>query len=118
MPRPNLKTDPRFCRLTHGQSRTKTYFVWKGMRQRCRSAKAYAGKGITVCDRWNSFENFLADMGERPLGLTIDRIDNNGHYEPGNCRWATRSVQQKNRSPNAVSGLERWWKRAVAQSVG
>jgi hypothetical protein len=71
------------------------------MRTRCENPKAtkyaiYGGRGITVCARWDSFENFLTDMGERPEGLTLDRIDVNGNYEPGNCRWATAKEQRAN----------------------
>jgi hypothetical protein len=67
-----------------------------------KSFKHYGGRGITVCDRWhNNFEHFLADMGEKPPKLTLDRIDNNGNYAPGNCRWATYSQQNKNRRPSS-----------------
>jgi hypothetical protein len=87
----------------HGSRRqSATYRTWGDMIQRCTNPKQpnyryYGGRGITICERWLAFDNFLADMGERPDGLEIDRINNDGNYEPGNCRWATRSQQVRNR---------------------
>lgn len=89
---------------THGQSGTPTYRVWAGMMSRCRdrgntSYERYGGRGIAVCARWqgrDGFRNFLADMGSRPPGKTLDRIDNDGNYEPGNCRWSTPAEQRAN----------------------
>lgn len=89
--------------LTHGLSNSRVYKSWDSMIQRCTNENSpdyprYGGKGITVCERWRSFENFYADMGDRPVGTTIDRYPIKlGNYEPGNCRWATGSQQQKNK---------------------
>lgn len=67
------------------------------MNQRCKNFKYYGGRGILVCERWNSFASFLADMGWAPEGLELDRVNNNGHYEPSNCKWSTRTEQARNK---------------------
>ena len=93
----------------HGHGRTgnisRTYSVWIHMLNRCNnpinsSYSNYGGRGIVVCERWRIYENFLKDMGEKPNGNTLDRIDNNGNYELGNCRWVTMKVQQNNKRNN------------------
>ena len=93
----------------HGGSRTITYNTWSSMIARCYSPKNisfgnYGRKGVTVCERWrNSFPDFLADMGPRPKGMTIDRFPNkDGNYEPSNCRWVTNKEQGRNRSTNRI----------------
>jgi len=89
-----------------GQHRSTTYGAWAAMIQRCtnphtRQFKDYGGRGITICERWLRFEDFLADMGERPTGKTLDRWPNkDGNYEKSNCRWATRKEQQRNMRTN------------------
>lgn len=95
----------------HGHSvngkRTSTYVIWTDMIQRCEnkngsSYERYGGRGITVCSEWLSFDNFVRDMGERPNGLTLDRIDNNQGYCKQNCRWATMITQANNRTSNHI----------------
>lgn len=86
----------------HGMTGTSIHKAWENMRDRCLNKvspvfKNYGGRGIKICDRWLNFENFLEDMGERPKGMTLDRTDNDGDYEPDNCRWVTQKENNRNR---------------------
>jgi hypothetical protein len=101
-----MKSSIMSAKMTrHGMGGTKhikVYAAWSSMMTRCfnersKSWSNYGGRGITVCDRWQSFENFLADMGEPEPHQSLDRIDFNGNYEPGNCRWADAKTQTRNR---------------------
>lgn len=104
---------------THGHSaggsRSKTYMVWDSMRSRCSNPEhasydRYGGRGIKVCEQWSKFENFLADMGEKPAGLSLDRIKNDEGYSKENCRWATKKEQNRNTRSNRMvtySGVTR-----------
>lgn len=102
----------------HGSKHDPTHRAWLEMRRRCNnpnciSFERYGARGIKVCERWDSFANFLEDMGARPPGLSLDRIENNGNYEPDNCKWSTAKEQANNRRKR------RWWKKpAQTQNSG
>ena len=120
MPRPTNKT-----RVYHGLSKTPTYRTWISMHTRCTdpanaSFRHYGAKGVRVCERWNNFALFIADMGMRPEGKTIDRINNALGYEASNCRWATLLEQQRNRNgvkcdPNMAIYIRSQYKDGKAQ---
>lgn len=90
---------------THGATNTKEYKTWKAIKHRCLNSNAsdysyYGGRGIRICERWlNSFENFFEDMGTKPKGFTIERVENDRDYGPSNCVWADRKTQAQNRRP-------------------
>ncbi len=93
--------------FVHGMSKTSTYKSWEAMIQRCSNAslksyKNYGGRGISVCYEWTKFEKFYADMGIKPNGCSIDRIDVNGNYDQLNCRWSTMKQQNRNRRNNRL----------------
>lgn len=115
-----LRQEVTISRSTrHGHSEvgkiSPTYGSWGAMISRCRNPKnkrydRYGGRGIRVCDRWSDFRNFLADMGERPEGLTLERRDTDGNYEPSNCYWASSTAQARNKSTSRfveIDGIRR-----------
>ncbi len=119
--------DPHFVKSNyeqHGLTHHPLYLVWKAIKQRTDPRHAhrfprYSGRGIIMCARWAKFTNFLADMGERPDGYTIERIDNDGNYEPSNCRWATPAEQNMNRTiPLLVMGGRAQSMTAWAKEAG
>lgn len=116
--------------LRHGATHSPEYTTWRGMKGRCLNPKAsqypyYGGRGITICQRWlDSFEAFLADMGTRPPGMTLDRILVDGNYEPGNCRWATPTEQVTNSGTalrlthNGITDTAAGWGRRLGMRPG
>lgn len=105
--------------LTHGLSKTRTYRTWKEMRNRCKNEKAtqykwYGARGVSVCERWEKFENFLDDMGIRPVDKTLDRINPELGYSKENCRWATSKQQAETNRGCFKKGLIPWNKKTTS----
>lgn len=93
--------------VRHRLRQSREYMIWAGMKSRCSDVnhsgyKYYGARGVTVCPRWNNFVEFFSDMGTCPTGHTLDRINNDGNYEPGNCRWATLKEQANNKRNNRL----------------
>lgn len=102
----------------HGLRDSREYRIWAHMKTRCENEKCpayknYGGRGITVCERWQSFSSFYEDMGTSPEGTSIDRINNDGNYEPGNCRWANRSEQARNKRNSRMLKVDHVQKTAA-----
>lgn len=121
----NRGTQPKHGHARRGTKLTPTYKTWQAMMTRCynqnvASFKDYGERGITVCDGWHLFENFLAYMGERPEGMTLDRIDNDKGYAPDNCRWATPTTQARNTRANYIVDFrgERMTQIEFAERIG
>lgn len=94
-------------RFRHGKSFTRVYGIWSGIKARCLNPNVkqypdYGGRGITICERWMTFDNFLSDMGDPPDGMSIERLNNDDGYHPGNCKWASRVEQGRNKRGNRI----------------
>lgn len=106
----------------HGQSETREYKAWTAMRERCLNPRAhnyylYGGRGIRICERWNDFEKFFADMGPRPAGYSIERENNDGNYEPSNCRWIPMLEQSRNRRGTYTAAEDQKILQAIADGL-
>lgn len=106
----------------HGLSLTREYATWTAMRERCSNPKAhnyplYGARGIRICERWSVYENFIADMGPRPKGCSIERIDNDGNYEPSNCKWATKLEQNRNRRTGYTAEQDQTIKDGISRGL-
>lgn len=105
--------------MSHGMYGTRTYESWAKMKQRCLNPKTdhyadYGGRGITVCDKWHTFEGFFEDMGVRPEGMSLDRWPEvNGNYCKDNCRWATQEQQVRNQRTSVITEEKVRWLRAL-----